>query len=330
MGPVGLTEASDGNFYGTTSGGGTSGFGVVFRMTPSGTVTTLYQFSGPDGSNPDANLVQGNDGFLYGTTASGGTYSWGTVFKINFRGSLTTLHSFNYTDGAQPGGGLSSLALFAADDGNIYGTTNAGGKHNCATGCGTVFQITPGGALTTLHGFHFTDGGSPGGVIQGTDGSLYGTTSEAGMVANGPSKYQCGTIFKVTRAGAFTTLHNFNAASDGDSPGALVQGTDGNFYGVTYSGGSSGNGTMFSLSVGLGPFVRTVLHEGKIGSSVIILGNDLTGATSVTFNGTPAAFTVVSATEITTTVPSGATTGLVRVTTPGGTLISSGKFQVLP
>ena len=119
---------------------------------------------------------------------------------------------------------------------------------------------------------------------------------------------------------------------DGEYPqGALVQATNGDLYGTTAQGGSYDNaGTIFRLSVGLGPFVKTQPHNGKVGAPIMILGTDLTGATSVTFNGTPAAFTIVSATEITTTVPAGATTGEVRVTTPGGTLASGGPFLVAP
>jgi uncharacterized repeat protein (TIGR03803 family) len=130
---------------------------------------------------------------------------------------------------------------------------------------------------------------------------------------------------------ALTTLHSFCSrtyCTDGGGPGGLVQATDGNFYGPTGVGGAYGFGTVFSLSVGLGPFVETLPTFGDVGAAVIILGTDLTGATSVTFIGTPAAFTVVSSSEITTTVPSGAATGKVEVTTPQGTLISNVDFRV--
>jgi uncharacterized repeat protein (TIGR03803 family) len=110
-----------------------------------------------------------------------------------------------------------------------------------------------------------------------------------------------------------------------------VQATNGNFYGTTSAGGANNDGTVFSLSVGLGPFVETLPTSGMVGTAVIILGNNLTGATSVTFNGTPAKFTVVSSsTEIKTTVPSGATTGKVKVTTASGTLTSNQTFRVTP
>jgi uncharacterized protein (TIGR03437 family) len=108
----------------------------------------------------------------------------------------------------------------------------------------------------------------------------------------------------------------------------LAQDTNGNFYGTTVYGGQAELGSVFSLSVGLGPFVKTRPRSGKVGAALNILGSDLTGATSVTFNGTTAVFTVVSSSEITTTVPAGATTGKVQVATPSGTLSSTVPFRV--
>ena len=142
-------------------------------------------------------------------------------------------------------------------------------------------------------------------------------------------------------AQTFTTLHSFDI-TDGFYPYAsLIQGTDGAFYGTTYDGGASGKnctrtlisngcGTVFSLSVGLLRFVETQPTSGKMGSAVKVLGTNLTGATSVIFNVTPATCTVVSRSEITTTVPAGANTGEVRVVTPNGTLLSNVPFQVHP
>jgi uncharacterized repeat protein (TIGR03803 family) len=158
--------------------------------------------------------------------------------------------------------------------------------------------------------------------VQATDGNLYGTT-EAGGANPG-----CGIIFEITTGGTLTTLVNFGSGTiDSCDPGGLVQGTNGNFYGTT-SIGTGGGGTVFSLAVGLGPFVETNPTSGNAGTAVTILGNNLTGSTSVTFNGVQATFNVVSSTEITTTVPSGATTGKVQVTTPSGTLSSNVNFQV--
>ena len=129
-----------------------------------------------------------------------------------------------------------------------------------------------------------------------------------------------------------TILHSFaGSATDGANPIAgLVQGTNGDFYGTTFLGGSYDGGTVFSFSVGLGPFVEAQSTSGKVGATVKILGTDLTGASSVTFNGTAAKFTVVSSSEIKTAVPRGATTGIVEVATPGGTLMSNVTFTVQP
>jgi uncharacterized repeat protein (TIGR03803 family) len=256
-GPRGLVQASDGNFYGTTEQGGTSGGGTLFKITPSGTLSTLYNFCSQsgcaDGKIPVGPLVQGTDGDLYGTTGVGGTgpCSCGTVFKITPSGALTTLHSFDLTDGDNPGAGL-----IQATDGNFYGTTYSGGTNNsnCNSGsCGTVFKMTPAGTLTTLHSFDYTDGANPqAALIQASDGNFYGTTFGGGTGG--------GTVFKITPTGTLTTLHRL-ANTDGAGPNKLVRATNGTFYGTTlrggkivyhYCGGSCG--TIFSLSVGLGPF----------------------------------------------------------------------------
>jgi uncharacterized repeat protein (TIGR03803 family) len=339
---AGLIQAAGGNFYGTTGDGGTNGSGTVFRITPEGKLTTLHSFDGTDGEFPyGATLVQATDGNFYGTTSFGGDLSCdspngcGTVFKITVSGKLTTLHVFEGTDGAYP-----SAGLVQATDGNFYGTTTLGGNPTCQfgpdlpDGCGTVFKLTLSGALTTLYSFKGTDGENPnGGLVQGTDGNFYGTTAGGGTNVGG-------TIFKITAGGELTTLYGFCSqtdCTDGAGPWAtLVQATDGNFYGTTEAGPinselcNSGCGTVFSLSVGLEPFVKTLSTSGKLGNAVIILGNNLTGAASVSFNGTPANFTVVSNSEIKTTVPAGAKTGEVEVTTPNGTLTSNVAFKVTP
>ncbi len=326
-GPV--VQASDGTFYGAYFG--QPGLaGNLFNLTNSvnGWVyTDLYDFTGGiDGSFPGP-LVQTTDGNFYGTTAMGGAsygcgdLGCGTVFRVTPQGVLTTLYSFciqlGCTDGAFPRGGL-----VQGSDGNLYGTTSAGG----AT-WGTIFKITPGGALTTLHIFNGTDGSEPeGALIQGIDGNFYGTTAHGG---NGNCSFGCGTVFKITPGGTLTTLHSFDG-TDGLAPlAALLQGTDGNFYGMTSEGGANRVGTVFSLSLGIAPFLETQPTSGNVGAPVIILGTNLTGSTSVTFNGTSATFNVVSPSEITTNVPTGATTGTVQVMTPGGTLTSNANFQVV-
>jgi uncharacterized repeat protein (TIGR03803 family) len=364
---AGLVQATDGNLYGTTNGGGGGSCGAVFRITLGGTLTALHQFDMRDGCKPYASLVEALGGELYGTTNSGGTdVPCGTVFKITTGGNLTTLDDFNGSDGCQPyaattvvqaidgsfygttsgGGAYSSGAIYRitaggeittvynfstadnptgliqAPDGNFYGVTLYGGNGN-----GSVYKLTPEGEFITLHNFEpGLDGNMPNDLVQGTDGNFYGTT-----YSGGPGSY--GTIFKITPAGTLTTLYAFNGTNGGGGryPGAaLVQATDGNFYGTTYLAAPGQGGTVFKLSVGLGPFVKTVLHAARVGDAVEILGTNLTAATQVSFNGTQAAFTVVSSTLITATVPPGATTGKIEVTTPAGTLFRGGAFIVLP
>jgi uncharacterized repeat protein (TIGR03803 family) len=245
------------------------------------------------------------------------------------RGKLTSLYSFcaqpGCTDGDELFGGLVQGA-----NGIFYGTTTGGGVN----GYGTIFALTPAGKLKTLHSFDFSDGAFPeASLIQGTDGNFYGTTSNGG--ANGVA----GTLFAITPAGTLSTLYSFCSqanCADGTGPfSGLIQATNGEFYGTTFAGGSSTNciggcGTAFSLSVGLGPFIETRLSSGQAGSRVIVLGNNLTGTTAVEFNGTPSTFTVISETEIETTVPTGASTGFVTATSPSGTLTSNRPLQVIP
>src|ERR1039457_3482591 len=329
---AGLVQAANGDLYGTAGGGGANAVGTVFEITPSGALTTLYNFCSQsgctDGGNPDAGLVQAANGNFYGTTYYGGTNGGGTVFKITQGGTLTTLYSFcsqtNCTDGTGPEG-----ALVQAANGDLYGTTYFGGTN----GQGTVFKITPSGTLTTLYSFcsqtNCADGAEPNaGLVQAADGDLYGTASSQGANSYG------GTVFKITPGGTLTTLYSFcseSGCTDGQYPYAgLVQDTNGDFYGTTTQKGGAASGTVFSLSVGLGPFVKPRPPFGKVGAAIKILGTNLTGATSVSFNGTVAVFEVVSRSETPPPVPAGASSGEVQVVTPSGTLSSNASFSVVP
>lgn len=333
-----LIQASNGNFYGTTPYGGANstqcsgmGCGTVFEITPSGTLTTLYSFCSlancADGAQVEAPVMQASNGTFYGTTYMGGANGYGTIFKITSAGAFSSVYSFALSqgDGLYPEAGL-----IQATNGNFYGTTYGGG----ADFVGTVYEMTAAGQVTFLGSFDFTDGnGATAGVVQGTDGNFYGTTSLGGANFDG-------NLYQITPTGTITNLYSLcseSGCADGEyALGGLLQSTNGTFYGVTEYGGASnelcvlGCGTVYSLSMGLTPFVKTLPTAGKVGSQVGIFGNNLTGATSVTFNGTSATFTVKSGTLILTKVPTGATTGTVKVTTPSGTLSSNVPFRVLP
>jgi uncharacterized repeat protein (TIGR03803 family) len=351
--PNQLVQATNGNFYGVTVLGGIAngdfgcpwGCGTVFEITPKGKLTPVYSFCTQtacnDGNGPQG-LVQATNGNFYGVTVSGGTTGVGNVFEITAGGKFTNLHSFcpiypHCSDGAYPMG-----LLVQPGNGKLYGTTSRYGTN----GSGTVFEITTTGKLTTLYNFcsqtNCTDGSDPlAGMAQGTDGNFYGTTRLGGIDNSGLcGNTGCGTAFKITSTGKLTTLYTFCSqtnCTDGAYPiPALMQATNGSFYGVSDKGGAyftgciagGGCGDVFSLSVGLGPFVETNPTSGKVGTAVTILGNKLTGATSVGFNGTAAKFTIVSRTEIETTVPAGATTGFVQVTTAKKMLKSNVVFRV--
>jgi uncharacterized repeat protein (TIGR03803 family) len=210
------------------------------------------------------------------------------------------------------------------------GATAYGG----ANGYGTIFTIAAKGNVTDLYSFSLSDGDNPATPIVGSDGNFYGTTASGG--SNSCPFSTCGTIFALSSGSdSLTTLFNFDG-NNGAEPGIMLQGTGGEFYGTAVEGGNYtcgsgpyGCGTIFSLNMELGPFVAFVRAGGKVDQNIGILGQGFAGTTSVSFNGVPATFTVVSDTFLRATVPSGATNGYVTVTTPGGTLTSNVPFQVI-
>lgn len=310
-------QGSDGNFYGTTYGGGTQGSGSVYKITQSGKLITLHSFDTTDGWLPYGPLVQGTDGSFYGTTLLGGTGgAGGTIFKITIDGQFSNLYNFDGAHGKFP-----YAALVQASDGNFYGTTEQGGTNNT----GVVFKITPDGKFTLLHNFNFN--GNPGGsapfdgLVQTSDGNLYGAPTEGGT--NG-----YGTIYRMNANGHLSVLYDFDSPLSTDPEATLVQHTNGILYGDTTTGGTAGWGTFYSFDVGLKPFISLVSTFGQVGKSVGILGQGFKGTTGVSFNGTPATFKVVSGSYLTARVPSGATTGFVTVTTPKDKLTSNKKFRV--
>jgi uncharacterized repeat protein (TIGR03803 family) len=295
---AGLIQASDGYLYGTTFQGGSSNSGTVFRMDLSGNLTTLYSFTGSaDGYGPEG-LIQGKDGLFYGVTQNGGDLSCpgafggtgcGTVFQVDSSGDLITLHSFTGgQDGADP-----EEPLLQGNDGDFYGTALFGGDASCNvstyTGCGTVFKIDSAGDFTPLHSF---TGGAEGGVpfsslIQAGDGDFYGTVTAGGdpscsVTASGenyPTYIGCGTVFKMDTSGNVNALYSFQGSpSDGSNPfAALVEGTDGYFYGTTRWGGTAtscpytsdgGCGTFFRVAGPGGPVLPgSALKPGTVVSS---------------------------------------------------------------
>lgn len=320
--PFTLLQAQDGNFYGVAWGQYNGQYGEFFRESRSGTFTVLHQFTYTDGANPNL-PTQGTDGNFYGTAQLGGdpTCKCGDVYKLTSSGAITVLHNFTGypNDGYIPEG-----ILVQGADGNFYGTTYKGGAYNL----GTVFSISSTGTYKVLYSFGgvTNDGRLPyTGVTQGTDGNLYGTT------ANGGTK-NAGMIFQISTSGTVKNLYNFcdPSCTPGYYPEApLVQHTNGKFYGTT-TGNSLGGGVFYSLDMGLKPFVGLVNWQGKVGATVEILGQGFTGTTSVSFNGTPATFNNSSDTYVTATVPAGATTGVVTVTTFTATMKSNRKFLVTP
>lgn len=300
-----LIKSSDGNFYGTTPTGGANGSGTVFKLTPDGTLTTLYNFCSQinctDGYDPQAVLVQARNGNFYGTTYLGGTQclsgndastGCGTVFEISSSGTFTSIYSFCSdvvaglcSDGAQPLGGL-----VQGTDGNFYGTTTSGGNNaadnNCfCGGSGTVFKLTTAGDLTTLYtfcnvtnsaGFCLDGAGPSASLVPGANGKFYGTTGGGGTGVGNNS----GTIFEISPSGRLATLYSFcqeAGCPDGAIPSAsLLLARNGNFYGLTRTGGQTHAGTAFKLTAA---GTLTTLHvfsedEGEVPYSALVQASD--------------------------------------------------------
>jgi uncharacterized repeat protein (TIGR03803 family) len=360
----GISLALDGNFYGTTYQGGTSSHGTIFRITPAGVFTSLYSFTnGTDGAYPrippvmaqDGNLygVTGNDtsavlyrlsatsgftvmgtlatvsfsplllgidGNLYGTTLDGGTYNGGTVFQFSPSAkTIKTLFSF-HTEWSPSG------PLVQGVDGALYGTTGSGGTGDG----GSVFRVTTGGSYKLLYDFTVSgtsDGRYPlTGVVQGSDGFLYGVASDGGS-------FGFGTLFKISTTGTgFQALYNFQTPT-GDTPSSpLLLHTNGTLYGETFHGGTDvPYGTIFSFTNNLKPFVAPlILHSAKVGASVSVLGQGFTTATGVTFGATAATYTVKSNTLLVAKPAAGSTTAQITVKEPSGNLLTFQKFKIVP
>jgi uncharacterized repeat protein (TIGR03803 family) len=278
---AGLIQGNDGALYGTTYGGGTNGWGTVFRIGTNGSdYRVLYSFAGSragDGAEPYAGLVQGTDGALYGTTYQGGPSNLGTVFRIGTNGSdYSLLYSFSGSaaDGANPYAGL-----VQGSDGALYGTTYRGGSNNI----GSVFRIgTNGAGYNVLHRFTGSGGDSANpyaGLIQGSDGALYGT---AGGGSNG-----YGTVFRIgTNGNDYSVLYRFSGGDGYTPPAGLVQGGDGTLYGTTYGGGTSNYGTVFRIGTNGADYSVLYRFTGSGGDGVNPYGGLVQGSDGALYGTT--------------------------------------------
>ncbi len=361
-----LTLASDGNFYGINIGGGDFNNGILYRFNPSlNSFTVLHSFTTTEGSClvapveakdknlygttqsgtayrlkvaggtfivlpnlapaiANAPLFQASDGYLYGTSQSGGSANLGTIYRMTTSGKIQIVHNFLGTDGALPIGPLTQ-----ATNGMLYGTTSVEGSGND----GTVFQFDPATlTLTTLYSFSGSDGNSPSaGLLAASDGFLYGDTTFGGT-------YSEGTLFQITTGGTFTKLFDFSLDGEGGVGGthpsaALVEHTNGTFYGVTDGGGVNNEGVFYSLTpLNLTQHITLCCNWWVIlDQPVKVLGQNLTGVISVSFGGVPAQFHVRSDSYLTANVPSGALDAPITVTlATGAQLQSAQSVHILP
>jgi uncharacterized repeat protein (TIGR03803 family) len=350
-GPIGpLVQATNGNFYGT-AGGGTYGYGVVFRVTRTGVLSVLYNFDQGSTQDPNGPLVQGSNGSFYGTSNGGGSYA-GSIWNITPNGAFTVLHALagNGNEGFGPVAGL-----VQATDGEFYGTTFGGGT----TTNGVIFRISSKGSFSVLHNFDGTGGGGPISTLgQHTSGVLYADT-ELGGTSTQCSGGGCGVFYSLKMGLGPFVSSMFNSGKVGRAVEILGQG----FKGTT---GVSFNGTAARFSLKSNTYLTATVPNGAttgfvtvktpggtlksnkqfrvtpvilsfsppsgpVGTPVMIVGTSFTGATKVTFGGVKATtFSVDSDTQVTATVPTGAKTGKIAITTPGGIAVSRDIFTVTP
>jgi uncharacterized repeat protein (TIGR03803 family) len=302
---TGLVQGPDGNLYGTTLRGGVNDKGTVFRISTSGDFSIITSFAGSDGENPEGTLIVGADGNLYGTTLQGGADNRGTIFRVTTAGSVSTVYSFpslgsfnalglaTNDTGANPRAGL-----FLAADGNYYGTAYQGG----ANGYGTVYRMTPGGAVSVVHAFTgppFGSGFPLSSVTQDAAGNLYGTTESGGYLNQG-------TAWRIAPDGTYSLLHSFSGSLiDGGKPYGTLVPLNNALYGATLSDSVAGLGVIFKLETGVGGVLPV---EFSVSPTDIGVGSP----TTLTWSS-PTAATCISGGSWTDTI---GTSGSLAVTPP--------------
>jgi hypothetical protein len=320
--PVLRIQLPDGSLYGANAAG--PGHNAFIQMTLSGAETILHQFSAAEGT-PYGLPTRASDGNFYGISAAPAPHSHSStsamVYRVNPQGDLSIMAT--YPDG-RPGYpiGYGKEYLVQATNGVLYGTAAFGGKNKG----GAIFQLSLDGTYKLLYEFPNYIAGIPTFLTEASDGNLYGV-AQAQYQLGGPS-----SLFRITLGGQFETLQVLNGLQIGTCPCWLTQGSDGLFYGTTMSGGP-GIGTAWTWNLGLPKPLPTVSGlipaSGKPGASLILWGENLLGATGVSFNGTPATtISNISKEYVAVTVPAGATTGPVTITTPNGSATSSSPFTV--
>jgi len=347
-----LIQGTDGALYGTASSGGEDKgyYGTVFKITTSGVLSTVYSFDGIHGDQPFGPVIQGTDGNLYGTTTRGGAYAAGNVFKLTLAGTITNLHSFDYSSVSVVQGAFPYAGLVQGSDGNFYGVTAQGGNSDLA---GVLFRVTPDGEYTVQARFDpTTTGGRPTATpFVHTNGRIYGLSGEGGPNDYGtvygldvgapsfiravPGTAKVGQTIGLLGAVRGATAVNFNGLD------AALSGTAANYLTAVVPAGAATGLIEVMTPAGtaqtLKPFLQRPAqqgfspHRGAVGSSVVLNGTGLTQTTEVLFgNGKSASFVVNSDSQITATVPVGAATGNITVTTPGGRFSTVAAFTVKP
>ena len=341
-----LLLASNGSYYGVTEFAGTNTLGTIYKVTGN-TSTTLFNFDGPRGEFPIGGLVQGSDGNLYGTTTAGGSANDGVIFRITPTGTYTVVFNFDHVNELALGY-QAYAGLIAGSDGNLYGTTIWGGSN----GDGVIFQITTSGAYTVLYNFDGTHGtGTYATPMQHTSGEIYGLTKRGGALGDGVV-YGFGAnlpafISLTSPSGAVGSSVGILGKGFSTASSVLFNGAPASFHVLsnTFMTATvpSGETGFVTVTTGLGTFTSNKIFKvppkiisfspssGKVGDSIVLTGTGLIQTVKITVGGVAVtSYAVNSDSQVTFVVPTGAKTGKIGVTTPGGSTTSTGTFTVTP